>query len=252
MSSATLVLQSHRAPLPYGWLSDCVASVRRYAEARGYAYRWFGDELFDLVPSWYREKTAGRTPVTADLARLLAMHDLLETGVADQAIWLDADVLLFAPERLVIPPETSGAFGYEIWVEQRDRRLRTHRSYHNALCVFRRGCPVLAFLIHAIERIIERAEPDRIAPQMVGPKLLSALGNTVGFERIESVGALSPDVLVEIADGGGPALDRLRSESVPLAGANLCASLASEVGEETLPRVVEVLLEGGWQAPKAL
>ena len=81
---------------------------------------------------------------------------------------------------------------------------------------------------------------------MVGPKLLSAFGNAVGFERIASVGALSPEVLADLAAGGGEALERLRGVSPPLAGANLCASLCDPTAGETLLAAIRHLLREGW------
>ena len=48
----TLVIQSHRMPLPAPWMQRCLDSVRTWAEARGFDYRFLDDELFDLVPDW--------------------------------------------------------------------------------------------------------------------------------------------------------------------------------------------------------
>jgi len=222
----TRVIQSHKPEALATWVGECVASVEGWAESRGFDYRSFGDEALQRTPDWYREKLGRRTPIVADLARLLLIEEALADGY-EQACWIDADVLLFAPRRFELSFEQSCAFGREYWVEADQRgRFTVRRNVHNAICAFRTGCPVLPFLIHTTERIIRRADPGHISPQMVGPKLLGALHNIVGFDLIETVGAFSPAVIEELEQGPGAAVAALLRETpVPLAGANLCASL---------------------------
>jgi len=210
------------------WVGRCLGSVERWAESRGFDYRFFGDEALGRTPDWYREKLGTRTPIVADLARLLLIQEAL-AGDYERACWLDADVLLFAPDRLALSFDQSCAFGREYWMEADGRgQIKVRRNVHNAICAFKAGCPVLPFLIHATQRIIRRADPERIAPQMVGPKLIGALHNIVGFDLIEGVGAFSPAVIDELEQVPGEAVAALLRETpVPLAGANLCASLQS-------------------------
>lgn len=252
IESRTLIIQSHNFQVLRGWIGRCVDSVREWSESRGYEYRFLGDEIFDLLPGWYRDKVAGRMPIQADLARLILIRDALESGF-DRAVWFDADLLVYAPDRLNLDSITeSCAFGRELWVGTDPAgRLKTWRSIHNAVCLFQAGSPVLPFLIHTVERIIARAEADRIAPQMVGPKLLTALDNIAGFGRIETVAAFSPLVLRDIDSGGGDALASLKSaigreKMPPPAAANLCASLCDDPNsDELLERVVARLLKDG-------
>ncbi len=219
------MLQSTRPGAVPDWMAACLNSVRTWADGRGYGYRLIGDELFDPLPDAFREKTAGRLPMAADLGRLLWMRDLLVDD-ADRVVWFDADTLVFDPAGLTLPAGADHAFGREIWV-QRDLTggMRTFRNVHNAACLFARGNAVLDFLIQASRGIVERAD-GALAPQTIGPKLLTALGNIVGFPLIEAAGAFSPLVLRDIAAGTGPALDLMRRKSpVPPAAANLCASM---------------------------
>lgn len=222
----TLVIQSASELDRPGWLSSCLQSVEGWARERGYDYRFRGDDALELTPGWYRAKLIGRSPIVADLARLLLIRDALAMGY-ERACWIDADVLLYAPERLDLPDDDECAFGREYWVQKnRDGRWQVRRNVHNALCSFVAGCPVLPFLIHATQRIISRADPQHIAPQMVGPKLLSALHNLTGFGLIDTIGALSPAVLDDVVQGGGEALRAmLAATPEPLAGVNLCASV---------------------------
>ncbi len=239
MAADTLVIQSHNAEAAArGWLARCLASVRAWAEMRGHAYAFHGDEALARTPDWYREKAGDRLPVVADHARLLLLHEAVESAGYRRAVWLDADTLVCDPARFDPAAAGSGAVGMEAWVApdpKRPQRLRVWRNLHNACLVFGPGDPRLPFLIHAVETVIDAADPARIAPQMVGPKLLKALQPFAGFTPLPEAGAASPDVLADLAAGAGPALDRLRAES-PIAPAalNLCLSLAAEVGDHRL------------------
>ncbi len=237
-----LVIQSHGDSVA-DWIGSCTASVRRWAELQGYGYRFLGDELFDGLPDAYVRKVAARKPILADLGRLLRMQEALDEGF-EAVVWADADLLIWAPERLGPVVVEDALFGRECWVQpDRRGRLKVHRSLHNAFCGFARGSVVLPFLTRATSNIIASAAAERISPQMVGPKLVTALHSIAGFEVTDAVGALSPSVIEDLLGGGGLALDRLRSEcGNVLAGANLCASL---VGEKPLAELCQTLLLRG-------
>lgn len=225
-----LVLQSH-APDPPAWLVRCLDSVAAWASARGHARHVEGDSLFDRLPPALRDGPEQRGAVRADLARLLWLRDELLTGRWHRVAWLDADVFVFAPERLDLSIKTTHAFGREVWVETgptAGARPRTRRHVHNAVCVFGPEDPVLPFLIHVATRVLTRATPGRTPAQLIGPKLLTHLHGVADFPLIESVGMASPAVLRDLADpnGDGPAWRALRAaHSEPLAALNLCASL---------------------------
>jgi len=222
----TVVIQSFRTEDVPAWISSCLESVRSWTDEKGYAYRFVGDEIFDMVPARYRENAGHRPPVITDLGRLLLIQGALADG-AERAIWLDADVLVFDPARLSFDDDPAYAFGREFWVQPGpDGGLRVYRNVHNAVSLFRRENPFLEFYVHACERIV-RAASGSVPNQVVGTKFLTALHNIMGFDLIETVGMLSPLVNGDIAAGGGPALERLRAVSPrPLAAANLCSSLA--------------------------
>ena len=56
-------------------------------------------------------------------------------------------------------------------------------------------------MIHIIESMITRVDPDHIAPQMVGPKLLKALHDRAHFDLEPEAGAVSPLLLKAIRRG---------------------------------------------------
>ena len=258
----TLVLQSAQ-PQRAQWLDTCLTSVESWAAQANYSYRFIGDELFDQVPDWYMRKVAGRMPIASDLGRLLWIKNLLDQGEADTVVWLDADVLVFAPSLLRVEPVSSCLFGQELWIQknlskgsaksgekpQRQKgKWQARKNVHNALAAFRKGCPVLPFLIEVIQRMMRRVDANFIAPQMMGPKLLTNLHNLADFELMPSVGALSPEVILDLAgklDGREetvaanlPGVNRgalqalLAKQTEPLLAANLCTSLLGELSAD--------------------
>ena len=238
----TLVVQSSPPRWRDTWVARCLDSVCRWARSSGYDYRLYGDELFDVLPPAYREKVAARGPILADLARLIVMEQALERY--ERVVWLDADVLIWWPEQLDLCGLDDARFGRECWVTSDARgRFKVHRSLHNAFCAFARGSEVLPFLRRCTQSVVLTADADHIAPQMVGPKLITALHSLAGFEVDVRVGALSVEVQSALVGGEGAALDRFLAETPqPLAAANLCASLATDFDRAP---VVDVLLDGG-------
>ncbi len=226
-----LILQSFRETEVTSWIDDCMTSVRAWAERHGYAYRFVGDELLDLVPDWYMAKVGTRLPIATDLARLIWMRDTLTAGEADVVVWADADFFVFAPEYLTVPEEGESCFfGRELWLQRDDAgRVRAHRNVHNAYCGFRTGSPVLPFLIDTVERLVGRVDTEHLAPQFVGPKLLTSLHNIVGVDIEERAGAISPLMMDALLEDDAEIMAAFKSrQQAPLAAANLCASLHAE------------------------
>ena len=52
----TVVYQSYRTTSVPAWIDECMKSVRRWAQLKGFEYVFFDDEIFERVPSWYRQK----------------------------------------------------------------------------------------------------------------------------------------------------------------------------------------------------
>jgi len=97
----------------------------------------------------------------------------------------------------------------------------------------------LPFLTETVASIIRRADPDNIAPQMVGPKLLTALHSLYEFDLLPNVGAVSQEVARDISSRGGPALTMLLDKTpVPLQAVNLCSSLMDDAqGQKVLENI---------------
>lgn len=217
--TSTIVLQSHRSDRRDGWMAQCVASVRAWAQHHGFAYRWLDDALFDFVPHDLRLRYAEQPVVLSDLARLRWAQQVLHEG-ADQVIWCDADLLIFRD----FAPRDRESFGRECWVQHRNGRLRSYRKIHNAWLQCRRDSVVLPFYIDRAMALLARAEAP-VVPQFIGPKLLTAWHNIAPFGVEERVGMLSPLVLAELLTTPGPAVSALRAgHGDPLCALNLSAS----------------------------
>ncbi|MEM7001423.1 MAG: hypothetical protein AAF529_11595 [Pseudomonadota bacterium] len=194
----------------------------------GYAYRFLDDGLFDFVPPWYLEKVGARLPIAADLARLKWIESVLHTEDYDLVVWLDADTLIIEPDLLCLNVDEQHQFGLEFWLQRQDSKVRVYRNVHNAYCAFRPGDPLLPFLSFAVEHLVRQVDPEHLAPQFVGPKLLTSLHNMLKLNTDARFGAISPLQTQAIIAGDQALLGQLAaSAAAPLMAANLCSSLIS-------------------------
>jgi hypothetical protein len=244
--SATMVIQSHRVPLPCAWLQPCLDSVASWARARGYDYRFLDDQIFDLLEPDLVEKTCAQPVIASDLARLKSLQQGLAEGYAC-VIWCDADFLIFNADDFILP-ETDFALGREVWIQPGGQgKLRAYVKVHNAFLMFRQGNHFLDFYTDTAERLLSLNQSS-MPPQFIGPKLLTALHNIAICPVMETAGMLSPAVTRDLLAGEGQALDLFYDKSsVALAGANLSSSLTeregiTEVQMETL--IQHLLMQG--------
>ena len=239
----TVVLQSAPLDRP-AWVNDCMAGVAHWAENNRFAYAYYGDELFDALPAWYRQKLEGRGPILADLARLIHARSALQEGY-EAVIWCDSDTLVIDPAWQPKTPPHS-IFGHELWLQRgKSGRLEIRRQPHNAYLMFTATSPVLDFLIHAVESIIHRADPEHIAPQMVGPKLLKALNTFADFDLEHAAGAMSPELLDALLTDKSEITNYFKAvQTSPPKLMNLCASLvgSDELDIEKIRAAVNVAL----------
>jgi hypothetical protein len=237
-----LILQSHRSPLPGPWVARCLGSVRDWATARGYGYRFEDDALFRRLPDDLRRRTAAQPVIAADLARLAALEAALAEG-CDAVVWLDADTLVIDPDHFVLP-DSSYALGREVWIQPHRGRLRAFVKVHNAFLLFRAGNPFLTFYRHAAERLVRAHADGPMAPQFIGPKLLTVLHNLIECPVAERAAMLGPAVVRDLLRGGGDALTLFRKHTrARPAAVNLCGSLVGrEVDEREIVAVMELLL----------
>ncbi len=229
--SNTIVLQSHRQPLPDTWISECINSVKHWCELNEFNYQFIGDELFDYLPESLLKKTQHQLIVATDLARLKLLQHYL-TKNYQTVIWCDADFLIFSPTLFKLPT-SSYALGREVWIQEdksNPKKLVAKCKVHNAFMMFRRNNSFLDFYSETAERLLH-LNNGNIPPQFIGPKLLTAIHNISYCPVLETAGMLSPLVIKDIANNGGEALSLFLEKSPELiTAANLCSSLFKTKG----------------------
>jgi hypothetical protein len=244
--SNTLVLQSHRQPLPYSWIEPCLESVRNWSQENSYDYRFVGDELFDSLPPALLQKTVNQKVIATDLARLHLLQDSLRQGYTT-VVWCDADLLIFNSDNFVLP-EYSYALGREVWVQvDRNDRLKVYKKVHNAFLMFRQGNSFLDFYAETATRLLN-LNTGAMPPQFIGPKLLTALHNIAICPVMETAGMLSPLVIKDLIGGQGAALELFERESqVRITAANLSSSLTAQesISDIDMNLLIERLLHRG-------
>lgn len=250
----TVVIQSYRTTRVEPWIQRCMQSVREWAHARGYAYEFVNDALFDFLPAAIRDEPAAPLLPKTDIARLGLLADRLANAY-ETAIWIDADVLVFDPSALFIPPASGAMLCHEIWTSLDSEDQVVHRrGINNALMVFERGHPLLGFLRYAAIELYHHGEPVTMSPTKLGTTLLSKLGRVVPLRLHTQVACLSPMLVSAACHGHHPEWLQAHAQQHGhrFAAANLCRSLltdptlptrhAGDLDEDQMQQFVEQLI----------
>jgi hypothetical protein len=222
----TVVYQSFRTHDVPAWISRCLETVKSWAAGQGFVYRFYGDEMFGYAPGWYREKVADHVLLVSDLARLEIAKELLNQGY-ERTIWVDADVVVFAPRRFVIDVREEFSFCREVWLgRDQEGGIAVSSRVANAVSVFVQQNHFLDFYIHAcLTRIRHKTNVNRLD---AGTDLLSRLHKLVPFPLIETVGLFSPLMHRSVQENRHRLLRAYMQEvGRPLYAANLCGSLCN-------------------------
>jgi hypothetical protein len=225
----TIVYQSFRTSDVPPWVEPCLRSVREWAAARGFEYRFFDDSFFDFCPEWYRQRVERNILLMSDLARLVAARRLLDEGF-ERAIWVDADLLIFAPSALDLQTDEKFAFNTELWVNREQGKFVGRWRVNNAVCTFDRGNHFLDFYIDACERIVRQAQAGPIDRLSVGTKFLTALHQLAPLPLMRCVGTFNPILMEHLARGQLEPLRAYRQHlGHPIGAANLCGSFRGQM-----------------------
>jgi hypothetical protein len=254
MSSDTVVFQSFRTRDVPPWIDACMASVRGWCERRGLVYDFMDDAFLELVPEWYARKADHHIYLVADLARLVAAQRHLDRGFR-RAVWIDADVLIFDPDRFDLDVRSDHAFCAEVWIMMDGAGVeRAHRRVNNAISVYDRDNPFLPFYLHACQQIV-RNLPSPVPPLSVSTRFLTELHPQLGFELVPNAGLLSPHVQAALHAGLDTTLRLLMEQhGGPLYAANLCAHFRDRetggvcLSDEDFETTVEQLLRSGGES----
>jgi hypothetical protein len=246
MSGSVVVFQS--APKVHAaWVDRCMSSVARWAAVHGADYLELADpDFLGLVPDWVVAKCEQWINPVTDLARLLAARELL--GEYDAAVWVDADVFIWAPDHFSLPITRKAVFARERWMERwPDGRLRFLDNVSNFVCSFAAGAAFLQRHIADVEAVIRQAVPP-LKLGVAGTSLLTRQYDRSAVELIGDVANFSPVLLEAIGIGREDDVKAFEAGlSSPLVAANLCLSHESRSFQGrtprpgALPRLVTVL-----------
>jgi hypothetical protein len=231
MSGSVVVFQS--APKVHAaWVDRCMSSVARWAAVHGADYLELTDpDFLGLVPDWVVAKCEQWTNPVTDLARLLAARELL--GEYDAAVWVDADVFIWAPDHFSLPITRTAVFAWERWP---DGRLRFLDNVSNFVCSFAAGAAFLQRHIADVEAVIRQAVPP-LKLGVAGTSLLTRQYDRSAFGLIGDVANFSPVLLEAIRVGGEGDVEAFEAGlPAPLVAANLCLSHESRSFQGRSPR----------------
>lgn len=241
MPARVLVFQSCK-PVHPEWIDRCMETVRAWARLKGYDYRLLGEELFLGIPDPVVLKVSSKLPLT-DIGRLLWVRRLLAEGAHETVIWIDSDVLIFAPEQFSIEVSKPALVCREISVLTRDGGTVVEKSVNPTVLSFRQGNTLLPYWIRACEGVAQR--PGRLENEAFGRPLLEAIGKKERLQTIEGVAHNTLDITADIVKGQRQNIRRLvRETKIPFAAANLGGHFPLE--QRLFDEVVERLLADGF------
>ena len=228
----TVVYQSFRTSNVPAWMTACMESAKQWAQASGFEYRFYDDQFFGFCPPWYREQVSNHILLMSDLARLVAGKALLDEGF-ERVIWVDADLLIFAPSAFKVHADTPFAFCRELWVGWENGKFVGWPRVNNAVCTFARGNSFLDFYIDAAQRIVRQAL--KLDPLSIGTTFLTGLHALMPIPQIQSVGTFNPILMDYLAQGRLEPLSEYRTKFAnPIAAANLCGSFSGKTVQGVL------------------
>lgn len=251
--SDTIVIQTFRKHTVPAWIQRCLDSAQKWAVLHGHDYSLAGDEFYDLCGPDYLVRGSKNPQAITNLARLVATRQQLDAGY-QRVIWMDADVFVFDPARLVFDflPEnltTGYAFGREVWLFL-DWSGAIHfygPRAHNAASFFTQGALDLDMLITLIRHIDARRQI--VSNYQVGVGLLRGLQYSLMFPTFSHVGVFSPVLLRAIAERDEKLLRFYgRVYRYQVCAGNLGLSLQDQVTEDVLWRAMDHLEAGAGDA----
>lgn len=228
--ASTIVLQSYRVDNVPGWIGTCMDSVRDWAKASGFAYSRVGDALFDLLPGDLAGLGAPPALPATDLARLLWIRKLLDEGWA-RVLWLDADILVTAPQDFAIDPARGHLLCRELWTWHDEGGLKGRWLVNNCAMAFASGSYFLDRYIAACVDLARNAAAP-LSRLALGPDLLTQWDKSEPLPQIRTVPTLSP-LLIGVALHGdrGPIDSFAKAWNAPIHAVHLCRSLGEKPDE---------------------
>lgn len=238
----TIVHQSYRTVDVPAWIERCLGSVRSWAAASGYEYRFVDNRLFDYAGATYCAYVEYNKLAITNLARLELAREALMAGY-ERVIWVDADVIVFDPERLTLDTTAGCAFCHQVWIHvTKNGPVSGAPKVNNCVCVFTAdGASQLEQLIGIIRQTV--AQREIRSSLEVGTDLLTELHRRTEFTLLTNVGLLSPSVVRGLA-ADDPSYVSIYAQAFghPIYAANLCASKAAMITEPQYMAAIDALV----------
>ncbi len=251
--SDTIVIQTFRNHTIPAWIRRCLDSVQKWARFHGHDYSLAGDEFYDLCGPEYLARGRKNPQAITNLARLVATRQRLDAGY-QRVIWMDADMFVFDPAKLVFDFSTESlttgyAFGREVWIWRgpADVLCAGPPLAHNAATFFTSDAVDLDMVITLIRHI--DATRQIVSNYQIGVRLIRGLQQSLRFPTFSHVGMFSPVLLRALAERDEKALQFYgQAYLYPAFAGNLCLSLQDEVTEDVLWRAMDHLEAGTGEA----
>lgn len=250
----TIVYQSYRTHNVPSWINTCMQTVKKWATLKGFDYEMIDDKLFDYVPDWYKEKAQGKIQPISDLARLELAKQFLLKGY-ERTVWIDADILIFQPEKLNINNREEYLFCREAWIELEagstveESKIVCSSKIHNALTIFTQNNSFLDFYIYVCKEIVNNNQ-GKLSSIEVGTRFLTNLHQIFPLHLFNNIGLFSPLNMYALAQEKRYfTQEYVRLLGFPIYGANLCASFRNtsyqgiDMNDQVYEIVIEKLLE---------
>lgn len=229
----TIVYQSYRTYDVPAWISTCMQTVKDWAMLKGFDYQMIDDKLFDYVPDWYKEKAQGQIQPISDLARLELAKEFLLKGY-ERTVWIDADILIFQPEKLNINTTEEYLFCQEAWIELESGstvesgKIVCSSKVHNALTVFTQNNKFLDFYIYVCKQIVKNNQ-GRLSSIEVSTRFLTNLHQFFPLPLFTNMGLFSPINMYAIAsEKNYYTQEYVKLLGSPVYAANLCSSFRNK------------------------